>query len=251
MSCFKYNEREVNYIIYENIELIPNYDGDNCRFSINPELPDGLILDESNGIIFGKCTAPLQNTEYEIRCENITNCISTKIILHIEDVHFITKCKHANIIITSLRGKTIKHYHDWASYHCYLNVKMIDGGIYHFKYKINENGDFCGVIFGGSTDGEYEGSSLHEEKSSCCYGIDTRESWLWGGNGEKVGYFSKFRDDEKETYEFIFNMIDKTFLIKYKDDSEILLFKDIVGPLYPFVTDFRQNIVELIDYWKE
>lgn len=251
LTYFTYNEDEISSIIYESMELIPNFDGDNCSFYINPELPDGLILDKSSGIIHGRCRNAVQKKEFEIRCENITNCIILKLKLHIEDVHFLTKYKHPNIIITSLRGKTIKHYHDWCAYHCYLNVKMVDGGIYHFKYKINEDGDFCGVIFGGSKDDKYEGVNLHEELSSCCYGIDSRGSWLWGGNGEKVGYFCKFRENEKETYELIFNLIDNTFLIKYKDESEIMLFKDIVGPLYPFVTDFRQNIVELIDYWKD
>lgn len=75
--------------------------------------------------------------------------------------------------------------------------------------------------------------------STCSINISYSECELYGGNGLQC------------KNEFIYNLEKHLFIIKLEDGIERLLFKQIKGPLYPFIITCGTNSVDIIDYFKE
>lgn len=47
-------------------------------------------------------------------------------------------------------------------------------------------------------------------------------------------------------------MNNNTFSLKFNDGNEVLLFKNIHGPLYPFAMNNNTEVsTDIIDYWKD
>lgn len=98
-----------------------------------------------------------------------------------------------------------------------------------------------------------DGYSYNDE-SSCSIALLSDYSYLHGLNGNKMkeGQFNTIYAKEKEEYEVIFNINEKTMSIKQDNREEILLFTNIKAPVYPFVsTLYKDDSVSLIRYWKE
>lgn len=55
LTIFKYDKNEYEYETNENISINCECDGEECEFSIKPELPKGLKLNKKTGEISGKC----------------------------------------------------------------------------------------------------------------------------------------------------------------------------------------------------
>lgn len=230
--------------------IIPEFDGTGCIFECK-YLPKGMTLDRNTGEIYVKSGYNYDGEKYIITCKNVTNSLSFPIEFRlslINEIHFINTYKHPNIIIDN-DGLGISHINEDGYNHCYLNIKM-DKGIHHILYKLEGSNNLCGCFYGASSINTYNGDYLHNHTSSCSFGLCLNNNGLYGGNGEK--YKKPGRNLRNgEVYECIFNMNILTFSLKYSDGEEILLFRYIRGPLYPFVTNYNLNKVRIFGYWKE
>lgn len=86
--------------------------------------------------------------------------------------------------------------------------------------------------------------------STCSINISYSECELYGGNGLQCKN-PQISHKENRIYEFIYNLEKHLFIIKLEDGIERLLFKQIKGPLYPFIITYGTNSVDIIDYFKE
>lgn len=247
MTSVKYSSLYI-FTIYENVSITCKYDGTSCHFSVTPKLPHGLSLNEKTGEISGRCSQVIKDEVYIVSCENMYNKIESEIILEIEDIQFINEFKHDNIVINNNR-KTIRHKNDSGWYHCYLNIQMVDG-VHHFIFREYGNED-CYSIYGATTNDEYQGTKLYEDKSTCCFYISSNGSGLAGLNGTQLQEPNKQYENESETYELIFDMDRKIFSMKCDDGIEEKLFENISGPLYPFVIDVLKTSITIVAYWRD
>lgn len=108
---FSYKEYDIYMKCDENIEMIPECDGDNCRFSVEPALPNGISIDENTGKISGKCEDLQSRRNYIVRCVdqiNNTRVMTYEIYIAIGEIvlflyptydfHFSTDRKDIEII---------------------------------------------------------------------------------------------------------------------------------------------------------
>lgn len=91
---------------------------------------------------------------------------------------------------------------------------------------------------------------LMYENSTCSIHLSHPGCELFGGNGLQCKK-PQISHKENRIYEFIYNLEKHQFIIKLEDEIEILLFKQIKGPLYPFIIPYGSNSVDIIDYFKE
>lgn len=69
IASFSYPQLEYSFSIYERFYIIPSFDGNRFEFLINPPLPEGITIDNENGIIYGTANE-IEKKEYEINCKN-------------------------------------------------------------------------------------------------------------------------------------------------------------------------------------
>ncbi len=84
-SDLTYGEESITLQVANEMQaLTPSFLGDGPdTWLINPNLPNGLVIDRETGVIFGVATAPSQNTRYTIVASNFMGSISTSIDIQI------------------------------------------------------------------------------------------------------------------------------------------------------------------------
>lgn len=243
-----YESNEYNFIIDQNILIVPVREYKSGKFTIEPgiifyfiELPNSLILDTSTGEIRGKCNIEIDKMKFTIKCKNKTS----EITITVHDVHFITN--NENLILSNNK-KTITHGVLRGNFHSYLNLEMING-VYHLIYRTRDIDDYCTCYFGATSQKYYHSKTLFSDKSTCCFSIYIHGSELYGENGNKKEKLD-IKYNNYCLYHLIFDMNEKEFRFK-ADEKEITIFTNINGPLYPFVTNVYRTSIDLLKCWKE
>lgn len=212
-----------------SVEYLPQESSEVPELELPPPLPTNTIL-LKNKIIKSSLTSKADDINE--KSKNI-------------EIYFIDSYKDSSLQILD-NGSTVKQIKDSNFNHCYLNIQ-IESGIYHIKYMIlGDNGTF---LFGFTKDYNYDGKSLHQEKSSCCIAYGSNGGYLCGGNGNKVCKVNR-RPKNKNKYEIIVNMKNKTVSVVYEDGKEELYFNNISGPLYPFVIPYYEgDSIGIVGCW--
>lgn len=113
-------------IIYDLISIQPECDGEGCIFSIHPNLPDRIKLNENTGEISGKIVCDTETKEYTVKCKNIWKC---KLMIGFKSTIFIEQYKNVNVSITNANN-----YYS----HCWINLVM-ESGVYKIRLKFHQN----------------------------------------------------------------------------------------------------------------
>lgn len=156
--------------------------------------------------------------------------------------HFVAENKDKNIDLNNNDMKII-HRNEKNNAQCYMNLEM-KSGIYRIRllFKSNNSIDKSDFIFGGTRCNCKLGLDLYNDITTCCFSIHGKGYALYGGNGMKYENSEERIIENKEIYEFIFNMNIGTFSVKFHDEEEeIILFEDISPPLKPFVMFWNIN----------
>lgn len=202
----------------------------------------------------------IDEVKYEINKLNEMIFLKTNINIVVRNnnnnnnsIYFIEKNKYKNLIISN-NGRKLHHNNDSGYYHCYLNLKLDNNCSYKIKYKLSGDESICYFYLGATTNNDFDEKELCYDESSCCLWISRDMIKVAGGNGKhkenNLLKEKKYRDGM--IIELIFNLkndSNKMLLVKFEEDEdEILLFKYVKTPLYPFVIDVFQNTVEIVDY---
>lgn len=92
LTSFAYPKYMIRLKKGENVELIPNYNGEKCNFSIlgrdgnNNCLFEGIDLNPINGIIQGKCDNIHKSQEFTIICSNSTGLLDYKVTIAVGEL---------------------------------------------------------------------------------------------------------------------------------------------------------------------
>lgn len=86
---FYYDNKQYNIKNGDNIDIRCHYDGDDCIFSITPELPPTVSFDDKSGRIYGIWDNKYHSTYY-ITCKNSTNIINTEISIRYDDITYFS-----------------------------------------------------------------------------------------------------------------------------------------------------------------
>lgn len=225
------------------------------RYSITPELFDGLHFNEENGTIYGKCEEYKKSKTFEIVCQTPHMKIFTTIQLSVSSNGFIKNCSN-NIICDTFKRENKDDLN-----HCYLNMKIQDGEIWHMTYKFNEISDIdddddlnnCDIGFGGTTNNHYEGKKLTLEKYSfgVYFSVFSHLNYISTYNSTKKESIKCSGNIDGDIYECIYNMIEKTFSVIQNDKNTIFVINNIPSNFYPYVENFYTNSIKIILIWKE
>ena len=90
-SDLTYGEESITLQVANEMQaLTPSFLGDGPdTWLINPNLPNGLVIDRETGVIFGVPTAPSQNSKYTIRMIRLFDTINNiwKFFLLVKKTH--------------------------------------------------------------------------------------------------------------------------------------------------------------------
>lgn len=73
LTYFSYEKYDIYLNCDEDIEMIPDYNGDECEFTVEPELPNGITINKKNGIITGKSENIQCKKKYTVKCIDLIN----------------------------------------------------------------------------------------------------------------------------------------------------------------------------------
>lgn len=262
LTYFNYSSTTFDYYIYESIHLEPNYDSSNCLFEIEPsillcyvmyycyliiDLPKGITINQKDGVIRGFSRVYCPKQIYTVICRNLCdmNVISFYFVLNIlppsNKYHFTSESKDKNMDLNNNDMKVI-HRNEKSDAQCYMNLEM-KSGIYRIRvlFKSNSPIEKSDFIFGATRCFCKSGLDLYNDVTTCCFSIHGKGFTLYGGNGIKNENVEGRMIENKEVYEFIFNMNIGEFSVKFHDDEEILLFQNISSPLKPFAMLWNIN----------
>lgn len=235
----------------DHFSIEPLFDGSKCIFSINPSLPEGLLLNEKTGEISGKIEKEMEKKDYTVECKNSKNKMEFKLTLE-----FIVKFTELNKFgqsELSQNGKIITNRSNGRE-HCYLNLKMTNG-IYRIKYKLQRNRSdcTCSWYIGLSTTNTYSGDSIHSQSNTCniCIGKnETKDCSSYCHIGNIVTSNPEFRNNIDCIYEITVDMNKKEFWVSKDNSKPVLIVKDLPSPLYNYVTfDCKNNTYEILSFF--
>lgn len=244
LTVFKYDKSHYSLLTDQEFKIVPDYDGDDCEFSIDPPFPEYISFNKSNGEIEGKCPAASDSIVYNITCSNSTNILHFQLSIDVKLVtfHFNEEYKSDSLelskggtYVTSLKT----NLDECTISHCFVGVEMVRG-IYHIVY---QSFTPLVVLFGATT---YKSNDpcIHDKRNSWTIDIHKNGVILYGKNQCKA---PKWKAVKNAVYEMIYNMENKTISIKFPDGNITELFKHVGTPLYPFVGLFyKHSAVKLI-----
>ncbi|KAK8798775.1 hypothetical protein WA158_007859 [Blastocystis sp. Blastoise] len=83
-SIFYYSQSNIELILYsEIIPIEPIIDATSLKYTITPSLPNGLLLNKQTGIISGTPSKQIEDTYYNITCQNTSGSKQTSILISI------------------------------------------------------------------------------------------------------------------------------------------------------------------------
>lgn len=88
-SNFSYPLASPSYAVGEPMALDAEIDGMDCRFSVEPALPEGLTLDPETGHISGTPEAQCSETTYTLSASNASGSTSTSLSFQVEEVQTV------------------------------------------------------------------------------------------------------------------------------------------------------------------
>lgn len=209
---------------------------------ITPILEKMLLLDSKMRLTIDEVIKEIKDIKI---VDHLSMAIPPAPSLNEGDCYFIEDYKHDFILICN-KGRSISKMKHGGGYpHCYMNITMICG-IYHYQFQVH------GSIFviGATTNNHYEDpiNRLKDEKNSLSLTMNVSGSTLGGGLGVKVNYPSRKLINGGK-YEIMFDMDEHTVWIQYEDGYQLLLFKNVVGTLYPFVCLYnKDNSIDIVKY---
>lgn len=89
LISFFYDKRVYNIKNGEIMDICCHCDGDDCEFSISPELPPSVSFDNKSGRIFGIWDNKY-NSKYEITCKNDTNTLKAEIEIRYDKITYFS-----------------------------------------------------------------------------------------------------------------------------------------------------------------
>lgn len=170
----------------------------------------------------------------------------------LKNLSFSSRNKN-NLIEISGNGKRVTCIgNSVATPHCYINLK-IEEGIHHLVFFMSY---FVRpfFVFGATTNDNYSGENLNKDYTSCSITIWDEHSILLGGNGNEIIHqsFNSITAKNNKKYELIIDMVCKVVSLKQENCETLYLFRNIHGPLYPFVCLMNKgNTIEIVDYWED
>lgn len=170
----------------------------------------------------------------------------------LKNISFSSRFKN-NLIEISGNGKRVTCIgNSLATPHCYINLK-IEEGVHHLVFFMSF---FVRpfFVFGASTNGCYSGENINKDYTSCSITIWDEHSILLGGNGNEIIHqsFNTITAKNNKKYELIIDMVCKVVCLKQENCETLYLFRNIHGPLYPFVCLMNKgNTLEIVDYWED
>eukprot|EP00435_Cladocopium_sp_Y103_P026669 s1004_g6.t1 len=88
-SNFSYPLTSPSYAVGEPMALDAEIEGTDCRFTVEPALPEGLTLDPETGNISGTPEAQCSETTYTLSASNASGSTSTSITFQVEEVQTV------------------------------------------------------------------------------------------------------------------------------------------------------------------
>lgn len=170
----------------------------------------------------------------------------------LKNLSFSSRNKN-NLIEISGNGKRVTCIgNSVTTPHCYINLK-IEEGIHHLVFFMSY---FVRPFFafGATTNDNYSGENLNKDYTSCSITIWDEHSILLGGNGNEIIHqsFNSITAKNNKKYELIIDMVCKVVSLKQENCETLYLFRNIHGPLYPFVCLMNKgNTIEIVDYWED
>lgn len=116
----------------------------------------------------------------------------------LKNINFSSRFKHT-CIETSMSNP-----------HCYINIKLEEGKVYHLTFQMSYIQRPFFVI-GCTSNDKYLGDSLNSDKASCSISIWDEHSILLGGNGNKIilQSFNSIKAQNNSKFDVIFDRIIK------------------------------------------
>lgn len=254
ISTFSYPSSSYTFVIGESISIKPEYDGLDCEFTINPNLPDNIEFNEETGEINGVAKSQMENTEYTIKISNMWNEFYFKLSIEFINIVFIDN-KNSDIALEDIKyaeitdeGKLVTQIEDMKFSRRWLNLKMNEG-VYHIKYKFNCKDKNNKFMVGISNSGTCCGDVIYIKSKKCLYSNEECDSKRVGGLlctivNENPAIYGH---GDGSIYEVIVDFKKKEFLIKHNKKDPILIAKDFSPPLYSFISlYYKYTSVRLI-----
>lgn len=239
MTYFQYGKEFYSLFTHEHFKLSPEYDGSECKFSVNPSFPNYITFNQDTGEIEGECPYPSSKVDYIVKCSNKTNALTFKLAIEVKAVTFQFKEEYKTGELSFSQSNTIvkslsTNKDEYNISHCYVDVEM-KKGIYRIVYQ-----SFTPkiVLFGATTTNTSTDPDLHDQDNSWTIDIYADGIILYGKNKCKIPNWKAVKN---AIYEMIYDMDKKTISIKLPDGKEYKLFKNVAKPLYPFVGLFYKN----------
>lgn len=239
LTVFKYNQNEYSYFINDVIELVPECDGMFCHFTVTPELPNGISIDYSTGVISGKGTIGIQPTTFLIQCTNNVQCLFYTLQLEIVDCHFIKSNKSNDVIIKNNSHIVTKFKSDVAFSYCFLNIKLVES----FKYEITYKSLTCGcIMFGITKSNNLKDPELYRDDYNSYtirfglnsgrllgIGMNNNNSICIGDEGtlvqnekqsNELNIFDDFKNYNGAIFKMIYDMKNKVISVEYNNNKQ-------------------------------
>lgn len=215
--------------VNSRIYIQPNNNMNLSKFSIEPELPQGIKLDNETGVISGITNVSLAS-QYTVTYINNRDKYQDKIMIAIVDPSFdytlVTKS-----IAFSDKNRIEKIVDDRIFGYCFLNFEMTEG-IYHllFKYKGKNMDD--GLVLGANPHITMH-NNLFGAANTIAFYISKVKSGVYL-SGQKIKAL-KQRNQNEEIYEMIFDMDEHILYVKFSDGKIVELKRNLPHVLNPFV----------------
>lgn len=226
------------------------------RYSITPELFEGLHLDEETGTIYGKCEEDKESTTFEIVCETPHKKLLAIVVFSVCSYGFLYNSK--DNILSNTFSKDNKDEMNC----CFLNMEIQDGEIWHMIYKFIEDSDIeendddlnnCEIGFGGTTNNHYEGKNLTREKYSfgVYFSVFSHLNYISNYNSKQKESIKCAGNIDGDKYECVYNMVEKTFTVIQNFKDDIFTIYNIPSKFHPYVENFYTNTIQILSIWKE
>lgn len=225
LTLFYYPKSDYIFPLNEDILIKPTIDGNKCRFTIESKLPNGVYLNEENGIIYGKCSINESRKEYIIICEKIWNKLEFRINLEWKYCFDETN-KSKNVELDDNKTKIQISYVGFEFGYCFLNFKM-ESGIYTIIY--SEIGSTNTMLCFSKEKYYKKGGVEYFNCNRMCKSKINEIIHKQNYNGDRTERIDNLIVDmnKRELY--------ATRVLNNDRKERILVKEDLPSPLYPFV----------------
>lgn len=245
MTSFQYPTCYYHFLPNEYIRIKPIIDSKCCRYSISPELPNGLVLNCKTGEIFGKVNNEVKQSKYTVICVNICDIISVELYIKIEKYIFVNDFSSELVLLEKNRKAWKKT--ETENNLVYLNIRM-EYFVYYIKYRFdgNDNDSNNKIILGAKRSANRFGKYNFQQTDNYDIALYKNGSSLINNDATIVNEPKIANHGDGSIYELIYDMKEHTLSIIH-EKRRILLMQDLPSVLYPYVKIFEFNTcVELL-----